>query len=99
VRGPFRAPEPLRPRVIFLDLRMPLVDGFEVLQALRGAPHTRSTPVVMLSTSSSPDDVRRAYELGANSFLVKRWDAGDAGSMIAEAARYWVRLNFLPTAG
>ena len=99
VRGPFRAPQPLLPRVIFLDVRMPIVDGFEVLKALRSAPHTRSTPVVMMSTSSSPDDVRRAYELGANSYLVKRSDGNAAGNLIAEAARYWLGLNFLETAG
>ena len=54
----------------------------------------------MVSTSSRPDDVRRAYELGANSYLVKRFDAaGQPGEFIAQAARYWVELNFVPQAG
>ena len=100
VRGSDDASEQVTPSVIFLDVRMPDVDGFEVLRALRDAPHTRVTPVVMISTSSSPDDVRRAYELGANSYLVKRSDSLDSGAQIADAARYWIELNnFLPSAG
>jgi two-component system response regulator len=99
VRGPSGASGPAKPCVIFLDLRMPHVDGFEVLRAVRSAPHTRSTPVVMISTSSSPDDVRRAYELGANSYLVKRADGVDGGALIADAARYWIDLNLSSTAG
>jgi CheY-like chemotaxis protein len=91
--------ERLRPQVIFLDLRMPLVDGFEVLRALRSHAQTRSIPVVVVSTSSSPDDVRRAYELGANSYLVKRAETRDPGGWLAEAARYWVEMNFQPTVG
>ena len=99
VNGQPHSGERLRPRVIFLDLRMPLVDGFEVLRALRSHAHTRVIPVVMVSTSASPDDARRAYELGANSYLVKQTETADPGRWLAEAARYWVELNFQPTAG
>lgn len=87
------------PGVIFLDVRMPRIDGFEVLRALRQAPHTRSIPVVMVSTSAWPDDIQRAYELGANSYLVKRFDHREPGAFFAEAARYWVELNSAPKAG
>jgi DNA-binding NarL/FixJ family response regulator len=55
--------------------------------------------VVVVSTSSSPDDARRAYELGANSYLVKRAETRDPGGWLAEAARYWVEMNFQPTVG
>jgi two-component system response regulator len=91
--------EPLCPQVIFLDVKMPQIDGFEVLRTLRRAPRTRSIPVVMVSTSARTEDVRRAYELGANSYLVKRVDSLDPGAFIAQAARYWVELNFVPQAG
>jgi CheY-like chemotaxis protein len=92
--------EALHPLVIFLDVKMPRIDGFEVLRALRRSAHTRSIPVVMVSTSARADDVRRAYELGANSYLVKRFDAaGQPGEFIAQAARYWIELNFVPQAG
>jgi two-component system response regulator len=97
--GGWGAGEPLQPRVIFLDLKMPLLDGFDVLRALRRAPHTRAVPVVMLSTSARPGDIRRAYELGANSYLVKRGEPGDPGALIAQAARYWVELNRVTQAG
>lgn len=94
--GPFDG-EALHPRVIFLDVKMPRIDGFEVLRVLRSSPHTRSIPVVMVSASTRPDDARRAYELGANSYLVKRFGGDDQpGEFIAQAARYWVELNFVP---
>lgn len=90
--GP-RGRKPLAPQVIFLDLQMPLVDGFEVLKRLREAPRTQSIPVVVVSSSERPEDVRRSYELGANSYLVKQFDGREPGGWLADAARYWLELN------
>lgn len=87
---------PLRPRVIFLDLRLPKVDGFDLLRHIRAAPDTRDIPVVVVSSSAREDDVRQAYRLGANSFLVKRFDGGRPGGYLVEAARYWLALNRAP---
>lgn len=85
--------EALRPRVVFLDLKLPRVDGWEVLRRLRQHPETAALPVVVVSSSDEHDDVRRAYALGANSFVVKRFDRRGPGRYFAEAARYWLELN------
>lgn len=85
--------EGAQPRVVFLDLKMPRVDGWEVLRALRGDERTRSIPVVVLSASDREDDVRASYRLGANSFLVKRFDGRRPGAYLADAAHYWLELN------
>jgi CheY-like chemotaxis protein len=89
----------LRPHVIFLDLKMPKVDGFELLREIRAADHTRDIPVVVVSSSSREEDVREAYRLGANSFLVKRFDGTAPGGFLVDAARYWIELNRAPCPG
>lgn len=81
------------PRVVFLDLKMPRVDGWEVLRRVREDPRTANVPVVVLSRSDRPEDITRSYRLGANSFLVKRYDPGGPGTYFADAVRYWVDLN------
>ena len=84
------------PDVIFLDLRIPKLDGFEVLREIRSHPLTSDLPVVVVSSSSRDEDVRAAYRLGANSFLVKRYESRQPGAFLAEAARYWLELNRAP---
>jgi CheY-like chemotaxis protein len=88
--------EPLRPRVVFLDLRMPRMDGWELLQALRALPGGDEIPVVVVSSSGREEDVQRSYALGANGFVVKRFDRASPGSYLVEAARYWLELNRAP---
>ena len=83
--------QPLEPTVIFLDLKMPQVDGFEVLERLRRSERTRAIPVVVMSWSDRTEDIRRSYELGANSYLVKRFDRREPGAELVEAASYWMR--------
>ena len=86
----------LRPQVIFIDLHMPRIDGFDLLRALRELPETKDIPIVVVSSSNSPEDIRRSYELGANSYLVKEHNALEPGAAIADAARYWTQLNRVP---
>jgi CheY-like chemotaxis protein len=81
------------PRVVFLDLRMPRVDGWEVLTRMRASPRTARLPVVVVSGSDRPEDIRRSYALGANSYLLKRFDPRGPGTNLAEAARYWIEMN------
>lgn len=87
------------PRVVFLDLKMPRVDGWEVLRRIREHPRTADLPVVVLSSSDRPEDIQRSYELGANSFLLKRFDPRGPGTYFAEAVRYWLELNRTPEGG
>jgi two-component system response regulator len=84
------------PRVVFLDLKMPRIDGWEVLRRIREDPRTADVPVVVLSSSDRREDIERSYALGANSFLLKRFDPRGPGSYLVEAARYWLDLNCIP---
>ena len=84
------------PQVVFLDLKMPRMDGWEVLLRIRKDARTREVPVVVVSTSRNPEDVQRCYAAGANSFLVKRFDEVHPGDYLVEAARYWIELNEMP---
>lgn len=87
---------PRPPRVVFLDLKMPRVDGWEVLRRMREDPRTAEVPVVVVSSSDRPEDIERSYALGANSFVLKRFDPRGPGGYIEAAARYWLELNCAP---
>ncbi len=90
-----RPPVPL-PKLILLDLKLPKVDGLELLRRLKAGPRTRRIPVVILTSSRQEQDLVESYELGVNSYLVKPVDF----SQFAETARtlglYWLLLNQVP---
>lgn len=81
---------------VFLDLDMPVVSGWDVLDRVRGDARTRELPVVIVSSSARREDVRRSYDLGANSYVVKRIDPAGPGRYLARAIRYWSELNRVP---
>jgi CheY-like chemotaxis protein len=81
------------PDFILLDLKMPKVDGFEVLTWIRAHPILRGLPVVVLTSSTELKDVNRAYELGANSFLVKPMDFETFTALGGLLERYWLKAN------
>jgi two-component system response regulator len=86
-------PSPLRPVLILLDIKLPKVDGLEVLRTVRGDARTRSLPVVVLTTSSEDCDVVESYQLGANSFVRKPVvfeEFVDAANVLG---MYWLRVN------
>ena len=87
-----RAAHPL-PRVIFLDLNMPRLDGLEVLRRVRADPRTRLVPVVMLTSSDEERDVIQSYQLGANSYIRKPEDASQFSETVGALGRYWFHLN------
>jgi CheY-like chemotaxis protein len=85
-----------RPRVIFLDLKLPKLNGMEVLRRLKNDPDTRAIPVVVLTSSEEECDLIESYELGANSYLVKPMDFDRLGESVQKASRYWLELNQTP---
>jgi CheY-like chemotaxis protein len=87
-----RTQHPL-PRLVLLDLKMPRVSGFEVLQWMRKAEQFRDLPVVVLTSSNHAADVERAYRAGANSYLVKPVDFNGLVDLARNVHRYWLTLN------
>jgi len=84
------------PRVIFLDLKLPKVDGLEVLRQIKSNPATQKIPVVVLSSSNQEWDIESSYRLGANSYIVKAVDFDQFNAAVAQAGRYWLSLNQPP---
>ncbi len=81
------------PQVVLLDLKMPKVDGLEVLQRIRGDERTRLLPVVILTTSSEDKDRVSSYSLGANSYVRKPVDFNQFMEAVRQLGLYWLLLN------
>lgn len=81
------------PGLVLLDLKLPRRSGFEVLEAIRSAPGSRHTPVVVLTSSNQDADIRRAYDLRANSYLVKPVNRKSLLEMVQALDAYWIKLN------
>ena len=94
--GDFKGREEGNPAVVLLDLKMPKVNGLEVLQKVRATPGLRSTPVVMLTSSQEESDVVRSYELGVNAYVVKPVEFKQFVSAIADLGVFWAVLNEPP---
>lgn len=81
------------PKVVLLDLKMPRINGLEVLERIKSDARTKIIPVVILTSSSEDPDIRRAYELGANSYIVKPVEFDNFVKAISELGLYWMLLN------
>jgi two-component system response regulator len=84
------------PKVILLDLKMPKVNGMEVLEKLKKDPHTHTIPVVVLTSSAEDPDIKICYELGANSYIVKPVEFEKFVSTVVDLGMYWSLLNHAP---
>jgi two-component system, response regulator len=84
------------PKLILLDLKLPLVDGIEVLRQIRDEPRTHLIPVVMLTSSNEERDVTETYNLGVNSYIVKPVDFEQFNEVVKELGYYWLLLNRQP---
>jgi len=82
--------------LVILDLNMPKVDGFEVLETIKGDEKLKSIPIIVLTSSSRPEDIERAYKLGCNSFIVKPVSFEDFIEAVIEIKRYWLSLSKIP---
>ena len=85
------------PSLILLDLKLPLKNGFEVLAWIRAQPGLRRIPVVVLTSSKEDADLKRAYDLGANSYLVKRIGMDATTELIQTLGLYWLAYNERPS--
>jgi CheY-like chemotaxis protein len=81
------------PRVIFLDLKLPKVDGIEVLRAVKADERTRKIPIVIITSSAEERDRVESYQLGANSYVVKPIEFDDFMKTIADLGFYWLAVN------
>jgi two-component system response regulator len=84
------------PMLILLDLKLPRIDGLEVLKRIKADQRTSTIPVVMLTSSQEPRDVRESYHLGVNSYLVKPVDFERFSKIVEELGIYWLSFNQLP---
>lgn len=86
----------LPPKVVLLDIKLPKVDGLEVLRRLKGDPRTRIIPVVMLTSSKEQKDVIESYKLGVNSYIVKPVNSEGFFKVIEQIGLYWLLFNQAP---
>lgn len=84
------------PKLILLDIKLPLVDGLEVLRQIKVDPETRRIPVVLLTSSREESDIVRGYENGTNSYIVKPVDFSQFGEAMRTVGMYWLLINTPP---
>ena len=95
-RGMFKLREPGQPAVVLLDLKLPKVDGLEVLAQLKADPTLKVVPVVMLTSSHEEKDLVRSYNLGVNAYVVKPVDFPEFVEAVKEVGLFWAVINEPP---
>lgn len=92
-RGPWAARPADPPLVVLLDIKLPKVDGLEVLRQVRTDPSTRHVPVVMMTSSREGPDIQTSYELGANAYVVKPLSFGEFSEAVRRIGMFWILTN------
>lgn len=85
-----------QPKLILLDLKMPKISGIEVLEKLKSDGYHKTIPVVVLTSSKEDPDVRKCYELGANSYIVKPVESVSFFNTIKDLGLFWMKINLSP---
>lgn len=91
--NPADSPPIINPKVIILDLKLPKVEGLDLIRLLKGNPHSRSLPVVVLSSSLEKRDLSESYRLGVNAYLVKPMDFDEFAKTVRALGRFWLQSN------
>src|SRR5229473_727833 len=94
--GPYAERPQRNPRVVLLDLKLPLIDGLDVLRRMKEERRTRTIPVVVLTSSREERDIVESYQLGVNSYIVKPVDFEQFTESVRQLGMYWVLLNQAP---
>lgn len=94
--GSFENSSARGPRLVLLDLKLPRLNGIDVLRRMKEDARRKSIPVVMLTSSSEERDIVQSYSFGVNSYLVKPVDFDTLGDQVVQAGRYWLQSNRLP---
>ena len=84
------------PKLILLDLKMPKVDGLEIIKKLKTESHTKLIPIVILTSSKENKDIQEAYRLGVNSYVVKSADYDGFSKLVVSTVGYWLLINQAP---
>ena len=95
--GDYAERDDVPPRLVLLDLKMPRVDGIEVLKAVKADERTKRIPVVVMTSSEEEKDVSGTYDLGVNSYVVKPVDFNALANFARQAGYYWLAINRTPT--
>ena len=95
-RGQFAGEPPGNPRLLLLDLKMPKLDGLEVLRQIKADRDLKTIPVIILTSSQQSRDVRACYELGANAYVVKPVKFAEFLEAVRQVGNFWTRINEPP---
>jgi len=95
--GAYTERDGMSPHLVLLDLKMPRVNGIEVLRVVKADARTRRIPVIVMTSSQEESDIAQSYDLGANSYVVKPVDFISLTNIVRQAGYYWLAINRLPT--
>lgn len=95
-RGEYANRDGASPRLVLLDLKMPGMDGIEVLKAIKADEATRRIPIVVMTSSQEEKDIGQTYDLGVNSYVVKPVDFNSVTDIVRQAGYYWLAINRTP---